>query len=280
MLLFYSCRKQVEIPSYIHIEKFELSITDPNTQGTSSHKISDAWVFVNDKIHGIYELPATFPVIASGTNSLKIIAGIKDNGISANRVQYPFYEHYVENYFSFIPDSIVNATPIVKYFSSTKFKWIENFEDPGITIDSISPSDVRMIRITNPSLVFEGNGSGYAALSETKPIFRGVSNSAFSLPTGGKSVYLELNYKTTVSVEVKVISNNPSGVREDFALTINPTNKSGTAVWNKIYVNLTTAVSTNFTATDYRISFYSNLANDGVSSGEIYFDNIKLVHPP
>jgi hypothetical protein len=281
MVFLYSCENifhpQAEIPSYITIEKIDLVVQDPYLQGTASHKIIDAWVYINDDLQGIYEMPATFPVLKSGKNSLKIRAGIKDNGISLLRTPYAFFDFYTLS-LDLFPDSIVKVAPVVVYSSSAKFPWIEDFEDPGVTIDSVYPSFVRMKRTTNSAEVFEGGASGTVSLDAVNYIFKGESNAAFTLPKGGTSVYLEVNYKTTASINVAVISNNPSGKVEDLALTIIPTDKNGVAEWNKIYVNLTSEVSGNPSATDYKIVFYSNITEQGLSSAEISMDNIKLVH--
>lgn len=277
MLIFYSCDKQkVQIPSYLEIESVNLVVTDPFQQGTASHKITDAWVYVNDNLQGIYELPATFPVLAQGRNSLKIRAGIKDNGISIIRTEYPFFDFYTSNSFQFYPDSILRVKPVVQYSSGVKIPWIEDFESPGFTIDSVVPSFSKISRVTNN--VFEGNASGYISLDASRSIFKGKSSTAFNLPKGGAEVYLELNYYATTNFNILLASNKLSGTVEDLALIIAPTNKTGTAVWNKIYVNLTGLVSGNPDGMNYHIVFYAGLQESDLSSAEIYLDNIKLVH--
>jgi hypothetical protein len=55
-------------------------------------------------------------------------------------------------------------------------------------------------------------------------------------------------------------------------LIVNPSDD-----WNKIYINLSAAVSRNYTAQDFNIFFEAILEED-VENAEIYFDNIKLVH--
>src|SRR5687767_2026929 len=79
---FTGCDKEEPVPSYIHIDSISLN-SIYSTQGTSDHKITDAWVFVNEQYVGVYELPATFPVLYEGTQNIRIKAGIKKNGISA-----------------------------------------------------------------------------------------------------------------------------------------------------------------------------------------------------
>ncbi|MES2398217.1 MAG: hypothetical protein V4549_19535, partial [Bacteroidota bacterium] len=77
------------IPAYIRIDKIDLA-TIPG-QGTDSHKITDAWVYIDEQLIGCFELPATFPVLYEGSHQVKIAPGIKVNGIAATRSPYPFF---------------------------------------------------------------------------------------------------------------------------------------------------------------------------------------------
>ena len=43
-------------PSFIHIDDFIFNISN-NNQGTNSEKITDAWIYVNGNLEGVYELP-------------------------------------------------------------------------------------------------------------------------------------------------------------------------------------------------------------------------------
>ena len=76
-----SCQKfegDQTIPAYVRIDTV-LFTADYVTQGSSTHKITDAWVYVDDQLIGVYELPSTFPVLASGKHKLEIRVGIKLN---------------------------------------------------------------------------------------------------------------------------------------------------------------------------------------------------------
>ena len=85
VLVFYHVkRKEInDIPSYMSINSVTL---DEN----STHNISDVWIYIDDNLQGVYELPANFPILDEGTHKLRVKAGIKDNGISAKRIPYPF----------------------------------------------------------------------------------------------------------------------------------------------------------------------------------------------
>ena len=77
---FISCRKfegSQKVPSYIHIESIEVdSLTDYFVYGANTHKITDAWVYVDDNLVGIYELPSTFPVLKKGQHKVAVRGGI------------------------------------------------------------------------------------------------------------------------------------------------------------------------------------------------------------
>ncbi len=52
ILVFQACKKNKEaIPAYIHIDKISLTITN-SAQGSGSEKISDAWVYIDEKLSG------------------------------------------------------------------------------------------------------------------------------------------------------------------------------------------------------------------------------------
>src|SRR3954471_3898254 len=86
LLAFSGCNKEEPIPVYVHIEKISL-VANPDgfvnsvtgDEGSLSSKISDAWVYVDEQLVGCFELPVTFPVLAEGTHTVKIRAGIKVN---------------------------------------------------------------------------------------------------------------------------------------------------------------------------------------------------------
>ena len=76
-----------------YIDDFIFNISN-NNQGTNSEKITDAWIYVNGNLEGVYELPATIPLHYEGLKNLVIYPGIKRNGIAADRKKYPFYLHF------------------------------------------------------------------------------------------------------------------------------------------------------------------------------------------
>lgn len=267
-----------EIPSYIYIEKIDLSITDSTLQGSGSHKISDAWVYIDDQLIGAFELPATFPVLNEGIHTLKVSAGIKNNGMVATRASYPFYDFYInDSTFTLHRDSVVTAKPVVQYFEDIQFAWIEDFEG-AISIDSVATSDVSMMQTTDNALVFQGNASGAVFLDSAKPRFKGMTSEKFNLPLTGAEIYLEMDYKTSATLNLYLRANSASSDIEQLVIQLFPTEDNGKLYWNKIYIELTDFVVQHVTANDFQLVFIADLSLDSTSSGEVYFDNLKLIH--
>ena len=93
VLIFTACEvinPDEDIPSFISINEFEHTEV-----GTA--KIVDAWVYIDNDLQGIYPLPNIIPVLKNGEQKRYIAPGIKENGISATRTNYPFYVWHQED---------------------------------------------------------------------------------------------------------------------------------------------------------------------------------------
>lgn len=258
------------VPSYIHIDKFTLTI-QPD-EGTNSHKITDAWVYVDDQLIGCFELPVTFPVMYEGTHEVKVRAGIKINGIAATRAPYPFYTTYSTSV-NLSKGNKITINPNVKYLADTHFDFMENFENVGTLLtNSPSGTDTSLQQLSNDLNVFEGSGSGIAYLDNDRLLFECVTNTSYVLPKNSAPVFLELNYKCNRSFVVGIFAHAPGNSSKAAALGINPS-----ANWNKIYIYLTPVIMAAANATDYNI-FIGMINNTGSDSLALLIDNLKLVY--
>ena len=70
--LLFSCDNENinEVPTYIKIDSIVL---DENT----SQNISDVWIYIDDILQGVYELPIEVPLLVEGNHKLRIKAGIR-----------------------------------------------------------------------------------------------------------------------------------------------------------------------------------------------------------
>lgn len=276
-VLILGCEKsKVEIPSYIQIDEILLS-TNNSVQGTNSSKFTDAWVTVNDKSVGTFELPAKFPVLADGNSKIGIGAGIKLNGATASRHQPLLFTTSITDTI-LKAGSVIKIKPVVKYASYAKFAWLENFESNGFTLSGYSTS--KNISVTNNTTkVFEGNKCGIFSLSDTSNSYSVMSVNKFALPKDGSNIYLELNYSSSVQFVIGLVVNyqtSPSLPKQ--IIYLNSTTADAFAPkWNKIYISLTQAVSEAQTSSDVNILFSCN-KREGVSYDEVLVDNIKIVY--
>lgn len=280
--LLLSCEKgSVEdIPSYIKIDRIKLAVSDG--QGTSSQKITDAWVFVDEELIGAFELRdtvpyLTIPILKAGKHKLKIYPGIKMNGIAATRVPYAFYSP-IENTVNLVRDSVLNVgIPTVRYSNRTIFAWMEDFEQVSLSIDSTDRSLFKIQRTSDPQLIFNQPGdnnkfSGLVIVSSDSAIFECVSHEEFVLPKNGSDIFLELNYKTNNAVTVGLFVNTSSQTIQEPMLVLNRNLE-----WKKIYINLTSSVNMHQDANSFRV-FLGIVKESDVPEARLLIDNIKLVH--
>ena len=263
-IFLISCSKNdVEIPTFITVNEFELSST--SISGSNSQNISDVWFYVNDSLQGVYELPASFPVLKTGINNVRLKAGIKVNGISSTRVTYPFFSSYLDT-IEFIGNNNILISPIINYNDSYNYI-IEDFEGSGTIIDSTLSSEMDF------SVETASNGNKYAyARIDTPNITFECALDEYVLPQQGASVYLEMDYKCSSEFQIGVYSNYNQSVEKNDLLFVTAKDE-----WSKIYVNLTPTVSSSIGANSFRI-YINQRRTSNNSFSEIYFDNIKIIY--
>jgi len=262
-----SCKDE-PIPGYLIIDKIDLNV-QPG-QGTASHAIVDAWVYVNSNLQGVYELPATIPILEIGSANVQVRGGIKVSGLSGVRAFYPFYNFYSDSV-EFTPNGDVVMNPTVSYFPGTAFVWMDNFDDPGLTLETTTRSDTSLQRIISGG-VFEGTGSAAFYLDTAHWIFECQTIDNFELPIGGQAVFLEMNYRCNNTFVVGIVGYTGAEIIQLESLILRPRED-----WNKIYVNLSTQVSSLPNAYDYKI-FIGATLDAGRDSAWVYLDNLKLVY--
>ena len=268
-----SCEKfsgDQTIPAYLTIDSIYLS-TNYYDEGTASHRITDAWVYVDDEFLGAFELPARLPVLKSGDHQLKIWPGVKKNGIAATRVSYEFFNPIARST-RFVPDSTAKTGILhTTYQTTTSFVWKEDFENVSVTLDTTKGSSA-YIQLTPASSeqTFEGAHSGMAVLDSVHDFFECQTHTEYLIPNA--PVYLEMNFNTSNAVVVGVFTYGSTTLYQSPILTLNPTNGQ----WKKIYIDLTTTLYAYSGMQSYRV-YFSALKDPGLKQSVIYFDNFKVI---
>ena len=278
LLLFLSqtaCEKfsgDQTVPAYLKIDSIRLT-TDYSTQGTAMNAITDGWVYIDGQLIGVFQLPATFPVLQEGTHTFSVLPGIKKDGIAETRISYPFYnEIQTPKTVNLAVGKTLNVGVLsTTYSTKTRFIWREDFDNAAITLDSTSAATVR-IGQTPDSLTLQGIHSGMVILDTVGATFAAASHTAFAIPSNS-GVYLEMNFRTNAPMVIGVdlydatetfITNAP-------ILTLNNTNYK----WKKIYIDLSTALTSYSEEKYFKVYFY--FENTDGKQYKILLDNIKLL---
>ena len=264
LLVFASCQKEdaVGIPAYIKIENIYLGENDSNST------ITDAWVYVNGQLQGVYELPAKFPVLEEGNANIKVYAGIKNNGIASDRVIYPFYSSDTTN-------KVLTINASTEIYPTVNIK--ENIDGQFDDFDngySFNSDTCFQVLSGGPYGKY-----GSLSLSDSDSIliteinYQDFPLSFENVPQQGSPTYLELDYKsnTTFLVGMYINSTN-SPTLEKGLLWINPKED-----WNKIYIDLTQTVSEAIGAETFSI-FIKMQRDSNLDENKLDFDNIRIIH--
>ena len=268
-ILISSCNlinPQEQMPSYIQVDS--VSVSAGISEGSSSSKITDLWLYSEIQVLGVFAVPSRIALLKSGINKLVFNPGILDNGIDESRAIYPFY----------YPDTITLnleagkvtklPTPVFHYRAEAVFKMIEDFETGnGFTKFNGDTSIHPTVGIPD---VFEGNKSGEIILDSTHLNAELVTINQFAFPGAGSSVYVEMNYRSDADIEVGIIAIATTGNTIDYRHTI-----TARSSWNKIYLNFTDDIKNN-PADHYQI-LIRVVKPDGVAVSKTLIDNFKIV---
>lgn len=275
ILLLTGCVKNNPDPAWLEVTQWTLLENQDliNIEGELSHNFSDAWVYVNDQIIGVFEVPFKIPILQSGTCNIKLYPTIRVNGIAATKKIYPFVDRF-EITAELVQNKTLTINPVTKYNSYSKF-WIEDFEDAAIKINTDPTSADTMIVGTDP-LIMKWNRYGIATLDAVDTNWVAYTTQELALPKG-QEVFMEIDYYNTNAVVTGVIALSSSAApKNNENIQLNKQTPSSVK-WKKMYIDLKEIVSNSSGANSFLMSFQAKL-DEGDSDGFIVLDNIKVVH--
>ena len=263
-ILSNGCGKENPVPAFLHIPAF--SLTTKSGEGSAAHKITDAWVYVDGQINGVFQLPITLPVVELGQHEISVFAGVRNNGTRSNPVIYPFYNGFITK-LELKVGKIDTLRPITTYISNSQFKILEDFEFSNIfRIDRDNNSTIRFTNVENG---FEGK-SGQIILTKSNPTMEKATSLKTQLSEAAQNIYLEMHYKTDAFLSVGLVGSDNLGDIATYKIVLFP-NKE----WNKTYINLTNEAK-DLKKKDFQIVLKSSLP-DSLSTASIMIDNVKLI---
>jgi hypothetical protein len=271
-------------PTYVHIDSFKF--LQPSgyyvADGSTSHDIGSIFVFYNDQAVGNFDLPCTFPVIASDSGVLEIEPGISVNGIEDNQSIYPFYTIDTFQFHASL-GNVLQHTPTTEYISGLRLALNEDFEQGNGFMLSSGDSALRVVTKNNSptSMICEGEGSGYIGLSIPGDSSVIVSAQGFTVPVtnGVGTPYLELNYQCSMPFYVGIVGVSTSTGVKDSTTAYYLTGVYPSSTWKKFYLQLANFVSTYSYFDHYLIVIKAALPAKQ-ADGYVLLDNVKVITNP
>lgn len=304
------CKKEetTKVPGYLHLDKVEVvERADAGTPSPTGFLTSDIdavqlvayWEGDEEETNlGTFQLPCTLPVLRDKTiTRLRVTPVVKQNGIAATRIEYPYYEYIRLTDVPLATDSTTNlgaqdaegkwtlsttyrpwtvqqivdgqiltvSDTVVKvlaqeYFEAAQVTWI--FFDTNRVVD----------RTVDPDLICTGTGSGIVDVPANKQTLDFEINNDIVCNDPTAYLYLEMNFKTDVRLSVGMRSAYYDGGTQSLqsAMTLYETQE-----WKKIYINLGRVWSQFNYHSTFRVVFTA-LNSEG-KGGKVYLDNVKLL---
>lgn len=277
-----ACVKNNPDPSWLEVTEWTLlENVDPDLiEGELTHNLTEAWVYIDDQVIGVFEVPFKIPILKSGNVNIKIFPAIKNNGISATKKIYPFLQPYTV-YAELVQNETLTLHPETFYMSSTNF-FIENFEDASIMIESDLNYPGSFIIESDPAILGEFNNTSYLRVNlDNTADTIWVANTNFSSILGsdlprGRDVYLEIDYYNTNSIITGLLAVSPTSTKTNWNIQMNAQNPTDVK-WKKIYIDLRELISNSEPDALFEHIFQATI-DEGDSEGYIILDNIKIVH--
>jgi hypothetical protein len=268
-ILFSSCKKYAPAPEafFLKPDNVKVSVTSPTLQGTTSHKITDLFMYVNGKFQGVYQPGSLVPVTNKNTSAhIDIFSGIKDKGIQSTVITWLFYDKI--SFDTLIESGTTINLPVTfKYNPSVTFAWLEDFDGMGYSLIKSPQSITKNFKIAKPEDSFEGKSIMFECIGDsTVAMFESAID--YFLPKGNSNVYIELNYKCDQILEVGLTD----GINKKDALYLNPKSE-----WNKIYIPLGEPVNREPLFNKQKVYFRLRSTNDNPNP-HVWLDNIKLIY--
>jgi len=268
--------------TYVRVDSVGFVAGNYNITGTSSHAITTVWAYYNNKALGVFDLPANIPVIASGKGTLTFIPGISISGVKGTQAQYPYYISDTAT-LQAQEGKIVTVYPKTSYVSSTKFLWMEDFENGTTFITDHSYGDTGIVVTREAGTIFEGSASGIMFMKSATDTGWAISTTGTAIPSG--QPYLELDYKCNTTFYVGIKPYISSGVESNvyWISGVRATKKSssGDINWNKLYISLSQVVAdyNTYNVSGNVVKYYvviRSSVDNGEQTGYVLLDNLKI----
>ncbi|MFK8044343.1 MAG: hypothetical protein AB8B72_02520 [Crocinitomicaceae bacterium] len=276
-LFLASCQEDLT-PAWLEIKTVNFTTNEP-VEGPNSHDIVDAWVYIDNKEMGVWEIPFRMPVLQEGEHTLTVIPGIKISGQSSIRVTNNFYEAYTTT-INLSKKETTTIVPTFGYKPTVNVIAKEDFEDTGVILNPDNTTDTTKFKIISkldfPDIVKYGNNCGRLQVNESDTVARVITD--LDLPIIQGKMYLEIDYLATNSFFIGILEETSSVNQIDQGPYAGAYRTDADEFeWKKIYFPLSDRTNLNAFANSFEFYIYVPL-DTGNQAGEVYIDNVKIVY--
>ncbi len=262
-----------DIPRYLIVP--DMAFVPGELQGTASSKITDLWVYSATDVVGIFPLPAVVPLLPEDTQGgeVRLLAGIRENGLSDRRAPYPFFTAYEQLDFP-NPGMRDTLSPEVGLVEDVRLLRVEDFETSNVFGSMIG--GVGLQRVDAEDQVFEGDESGQIEVSVGAEAVRvRTVEQEYDLQNGAPA-FLEMDYRCDQPFAVGLFGFRSGQEWQHPAMVLTATDDGVDPVWNKIYIDLAPLVTAQGTADHFEVYFECFLES-GRSTGTVGLDNLRIL---
>jgi hypothetical protein len=277
LICLASCKKDGQVPSFVRLSPAKVKTADGLTELPSN--ITDMWVFANGAPLGVWQPNRRIPVLEKGITSLQVIAGVRRNGISSDRIQYPFLATFNQD-ITLQEGAEVLVEPVFNYYDEA-FPFEEGFEDAGLKLTT-TEGDTAFYRFNaaqpgEAEDVLTGAQSGGIFLDASHDLFRAVSTPDHYFPNGSLNAFLEVDYRSDTRFLVGVRFALGGQIYTIPLVYVSATKLGdGSMPWKHVYVDLGSAWGNS--GTIYRQFYIEAALENGATSAKITLDNVKVVY--
>ncbi len=267
-LVFCTCKKYAPANPVFYLKATDVFVKGSQTVGSGNNKITELYVYVDGFFQGAYPIGNLMPIaIKDGETKINLFAGIKNNGISETRVTYAFYEA-LELDTVLSKGQILDKTFTFEYKPAAKI-WFENFDGNSLGLIKSSSSDTTIFKsgVSNPNNL-EGQ-CGIITLQGNKIFGRVETSLDFDIPKGSSNTYIEINFKGNAPIEVGLLTE----LNQEKVVG----NANSKDTWNKVYFQISEAVSAPPTSLNYKLYLKVKNTSDNPNP-TVYIDNFKLLY--
>lgn len=292
-ILFAGCQKfkgDVTVPAFIHLDRIEVV-----SSGSGESVRPEGWFTSDiDAVQlialfpgssketnlGVFQLPCTVPALTTGNATyIRVVPVIRQNGLAATRIEYPFFRDTTFYDVPLAPDSTTclgrpdadgRYTVNVCYKSPSVIsqKFFEDFEPLAAGIHFTSNVVTRVIGDS----ACTGSGYGRIVTPDTLANAYFEITDSIVVTSPGAYLYLEMDYRTDVELRIGLRSPITQGGNDYSydAISLYPTKK-----WTKIYINLGKVWSQMNHHNTFHV--YFKTLNINAKGGVTHLDNVKII---